>query len=106
MGCSVPPCLSPEYNHLKAFYVSLWTELFSSQFWLTYNSHTRQFTQESAQFNAETYSTITTINFRILSITLSGECMFPGSVSSQQRFGVTDIKALGAAQLSALKQTV
>ena len=37
---------------------------------------------------------------------LSGECMFLGSVSSQQRFGVTDIKALGTSQLSGLGQTV
>ena len=32
--------------------------------------------------------------------------MLLGSVSSQQRFGVTDIKALGALQLSGLGQTV
>ena len=32
--------------------------------------------------------------------------MLLGSVSSQQRFGVTDIKALGASQLSDLGQTV
>ena len=31
---------------------------------------------------------------------LGGECMRLGSVSPQQRFGVTDIKALGASQLS------
>ena len=30
--------------------------------------------------------------------------MFLGSVSSQQRFGATDIKALGASQLSGLGQ--
>ena len=33
---------------------------------------------------------------------LSGECMLLGSVSLQQRFGVTDIKALGVSQLSGL----
>ena len=37
---------------------------------------------------------------------LGGECMRLGSVSPQQRFGVTDIKALGASQLSGLGQTV
>ena len=31
---------------------------------------------------------------------LSGECMLLCSISSQQRFGATDIKALGASQLS------
>ena len=36
----------------------------------------------------------------------SGECMLLGSVSSQQRFGVTDIKALSVSQLSGLGQTV
>jgi len=36
---------------------------------------------------------------------VSGECMLLGSVSSQ-RFGVMDIKALGASQLSGLAQTV
>ena len=36
----------------------------------------------------------------------SGECMLLGSVSSQQRFGVTDIKALDASQLSGLGQTM
>ena len=35
-----------------------------------------------------------------------GECMLLGSVSSQQRFGVTDIKALGVSQLSGLGKTV
>ena len=37
---------------------------------------------------------------------VSGECILLGSVSSQQRFGVTDIKALGMSQLSGLGQTV
>jgi len=37
---------------------------------------------------------------------LSGEYILLSSVSSQQRFGVTDIKALGMSQLSALGQTV
>ena len=38
---------------------------------------------------------------------LSCECMLLGSVSSQQRFGVTDIKApLDVPQLSGLGQTV
>ena len=37
---------------------------------------------------------------------LSGECMLLGSVSSQQRFGVTDIKALGASQVLGLRQTL
>ena len=32
--------------------------------------------------------------------------MLLGSVSSQQRFGVTDIKALGVSQLSGLGQTM
>ena len=36
---------------------------------------------------------------------MSGEVIL-SSVSSQQRFGVTDIKALGASQLSGLGQTV
>ena len=39
-------------------------------------------------------------------ILVSGECILLGSVSSQQRFGVTDIKALGASQLLGLGQTV
>ena len=39
-------------------------------------------------------------------IELSRECMLLGSVPSQQRFGVTDIKALGASPLSGLGQTV
>ena len=37
---------------------------------------------------------------------MSGECMLLGSVSSQQRFGVTDVKALSVSQLSGLGQTV
>ena len=37
---------------------------------------------------------------------LSGEYMLLGSVSSQQRFGVRDIKALNVSQLSGLGQTV
>ena len=37
---------------------------------------------------------------------LSGERILLGSVSSQQRFGVTDIKAVGASQLSGLGQTM
>ena len=37
---------------------------------------------------------------------MSGECMLLGSVSSQQRFGVTDIKALSVSQLSGLGQTI
>ena len=39
-------------------------------------------------------------------ITVSGECVPLGSVSSQQRFRVMDIKALGVSQLSGLRQTV
>ena len=39
-------------------------------------------------------------------IILSDECMLLGSVSSQQRFGVTDIKALSVSQLSGLGQTM
>ena len=39
-------------------------------------------------------------------ILLSGKCMLLGSVSSQQRFGVTDIKALSVSQLSGLGQTI
>ena len=38
--------------------------------------------------------------------TMSGECMLLSSVSSQQRFGMTDIKALGASQLPGLGQTM
>ena len=34
--------------------------------------------------------------FHLITKAMSGECMLLGSVSSQQRFGVTDIKALGA----------
>ena len=41
-----------------------------------------------------------------VSTKVSGECIFLSSVSSQQRFGVTDIKALGSSQLSGLGQTV
>ena len=37
---------------------------------------------------------------------VSGEGMLLGSVSSQQRFGVMDVKALGVSQLSGLIQTV
>ena len=37
---------------------------------------------------------------------VSGECMLLGSVSSQQRSGVMDIKALGESQLSGLGQIV
>ena len=37
-----------------------------------------------------------------VSMSLSGEGMVLGSVSSQQRCGATDIKALGASQLSGL----
>ena len=37
---------------------------------------------------------------------MSGECMFLGSVSSQQRFGVTDVKALGVSQHWGLGQTM
>ena len=37
---------------------------------------------------------------------VSGEGMLLRSVSSQQRFGVMDIKALGASQLLGLGQTV
>ena len=37
---------------------------------------------------------------------MSGECMLLGSVWSQQRFGVTDIKVLGASQLSGLGRTM
>ena len=37
---------------------------------------------------------------------MSGKCMLLGSVSSQQRFGVRDIKTLGASQLSGLGQTI
>ena len=37
---------------------------------------------------------------------LSSECMLLGSVSSQRRFGATDIKALGVSPLWGLGQTV
>ena len=37
---------------------------------------------------------------------MSGDYILLSSVSSQQRFGVMDIKALGASQLSVLGQTV
>ena len=37
---------------------------------------------------------------------VSGECMLLGSISSQQRFEVTDIKALDLSQLSGLGQTM
>ena len=37
---------------------------------------------------------------------MSAECMLLGSISSQQRFGVTDVKALSVSQLSGLGQTV
>ena len=42
-------------------------------------------------------------SFRIM---VSGEGVLLGSVSSQQRFRVTDIKALGVSQLSGLRQSV
>ena len=41
-----------------------------------------------------------------LDMEVSGECMLLGSVSSQQRFGVMDVKALGVSQLSGLGQTM
>ena len=41
-----------------------------------------------------------------LDMEMSAERIRLGSVSSQQRFGVTDIKAHGASQLSGLEQTV
>ena len=41
-----------------------------------------------------------------LDMEMSAECIRLGSVSSQQRFGVTDIKALRMSQLSVLGQTV
>ena len=37
---------------------------------------------------------------------MSGEYILLDSVSSQQRFGVMDIKALGTSQLSGLGQTM
>ena len=40
------------------------------------------------------------------SLEVSGECMLFGCVLCQQRFGVMDIKALGASQLSGLGQTM
>ena len=44
---------------------------------------------------------------KVIQLYMSGECMLLGSVSSQQRFGVTDIKApLGVSQFSGLGQTV
>ena len=42
----------------------------------------------------------------VVIILLSGECMLLGSGLSQQRFGATDIKALGASQLLGLGQTM
>ena len=44
------------------------------------------------------------IPFQLCSMALSGVCILLGSVLSQQRFGVTDIKALGVSQLSGLGQ--
>ena len=41
-----------------------------------------------------------------ISMRMSGECMLLGSVSSQQRFGVMDIKALSVSQLLGLGQTM
>ena len=37
---------------------------------------------------------------------MSGECMLLSAISSQQRFGETGIKTLGASQLSGLGQTM
>ena len=42
----------------------------------------------------------------LCSMALSGECILLGSVLLQQRFGVTDVKALGMSQLSGLGQTM
>ena len=39
-------------------------------------------------------------HFSVLFMDLSGECNLLGSVSSQQRFEATDIKALGVSQIS------
>ena len=52
---------------------------------------------------------IITVSFSELAkfpLPLSGKCISLGSVSSQQRFAVTDIKALGMSQLSGLGQTM
>ena len=43
---------------------------------------------------------------QVIQLIVSGKCMLLGSVSSQQRFGVTDIKALCVSQFSGLGQTV
>ena len=52
---------------------------------------------------------IITVSFSELAkfpLALSGKCISLSYVSSQQRFGVMDIKALGMSQLSGLGQTV
>ena len=41
-----------------------------------------------------------------LSMEVSGKCILLGSISSQQRSGVTDVKALSVSQLSGLGQTM
>ena len=46
------------------------------------------------------------LTLQVIQLIVSGECMLLGSVSSQQRFAVTDIKALSVSQLSGLGQTV
>ena len=57
-------------------------------------------------FPSQVVLAIQIICISIWILELSGECILLGSVSSQQRFGVTDIKALGASQLLGLEQTV
>ena len=42
----------------------------------------------------------TEYNHRLLLVLASGECSLLGSISSQQKFEATDIKAPGASQLS------
>ena len=42
----------------------------------------------------------TECNHRLLLVLVSGECNLLGSISSQQKFEATDIKAPGASQLS------
>ena len=62
--------------------------------------------QEWVTLSLKTFQAFTVPVVQSLSRVLSGECTLLGSVSSQQRFGVTDIKALGESQLPGLGQTV
>ena len=58
------------------------------------------------QVEAFVVLTCNTSVLKPFSLVVSGKCMLFSSVSLQQRFGVTDSKALSMSQLSGLGQTV